>query len=84
MKRTVKGFVDPKAPEFLWSRQYPKMFPATLTWDDGKPAPKRKRKRLWAPECKAIGCTRRTAIDHGFCFQHTDMARKRKLSGRGR
>lgn len=27
-----------------------------------------------APKCKALGCTRRTRREQGFCFQHFDMA----------
>lgn len=27
-----------------------------------------------APECLAVGCTRRTNAPTGYCFQHTDMA----------
>ena len=25
-------------------------------------------------ECKALGCSRRTASESGYCFQHSDMA----------
>ncbi len=31
-----------------------------------------------APECKAIGCSRRTRHPTGYCFQHTQMADARQ------
>ncbi len=30
-----------------------------------------------APECKAIGCSRRTRHPTGYCFQHTQMEEAR-------
>ncbi len=50
MKRTVKGFATPPhtydTVATVWLSGQPLgTLPVTLTWDDGKPAPKRKRKR---------------------------------------
>jgi hypothetical protein len=30
--------------------------------------------RRHAPECKAIGCRRKTFSPHGYCWQHAAMA----------